>query len=64
VVVVVVVVEYKVIYHLCITWRVYVVPNAIRYSKVEEICRGLLKVSVTGLASDGAVKAGTVGFES
>ena len=39
------------------------VPNAIRYSKVEEICCGLLQVSVTGFSSDGGVKAGTVGFE-
>ena len=32
------------------------VPNAIRYSKVEEICCGLLKISVTGFASDGGEK--------
>jgi hypothetical protein len=40
-----------------------VVPNAKRYCKVEEICCGLLQVSVTGFASDGGVNAGTVGFE-
>jgi hypothetical protein len=43
---------------------VVVVPNAIRYSKVEEICCGMFQVSVTaGFASEGAVKAGAVGFE-
>jgi len=33
-----------------------VVPNAIRYSKAEEICCGLLQISLTGFASDGGVK--------
>jgi len=40
-----------------------VVPNAIRYSKVEEICCGQLQVSVSGFASDGGVRAGTAGVE-
>jgi len=34
-----------------------VVPNAIRYSKAEEICCGLLQISVTSFASDGGVKS-------
>jgi hypothetical protein len=37
--------------------------HKVQYSKVEEICCGLLEVSVSGFASDGGVRAGTAGVE-